>query len=394
MVKYTKNEWKNKGEANAIPLSASNLKKMENGIEKSFEELAYSNLKNLVVQKITESCSWVAPKAVKNIFKVFCVGGGGGGGTNYRYNDNNVAGGGGGGGGYVNIQELNIKDGTTIDIVCGAGGNSSSDGGTTSFGNLLSSAGGKCGKNGVNVDGYIAKVIAGDGGDGSSGGGGGGFYVHYTNYSENKGGSGGNGNMFGGGGSGHCHNETSNNYVRGIGGASGDLGGDGGSYNTKPKQGTPMNDPFLNILFNMEYLHTLNGVESDGAGSGGVGSNGGTSSYSNSGGGGGGGGYCGNGGSITYGGGGGGGYCGDGGGSVMLDSSLSSYVVGGGGGGGFFCHGGEGGYSGGGGGGFFCDGKNGATYNQDNSSGGKGGDGGVLIMYIKDDGDIDVEDIV
>ena len=116
MIIYKKNEWKNKDEANAIPLSRSNLSKMENGIEKSFEELAYSNLKNLVIQKITSSCRWVAPKAVKNTFKIFCVGGGGGGGSSYSYDSNEIASGGGGGGGNVKMQEFNIDEGTVVDI--------------------------------------------------------------------------------------------------------------------------------------------------------------------------------------------------------------------------------------------------------------------------------------
>ena len=110
MLKYTYEEWKNKGEANAKPLNATNLNKIEAGIAKIFEEVACSDIKNLVVQKIQSSCSWRVPKACGNAFYVVCVGGGGGGGVSKEYASGSIIlGGGGGGGGFISSAKKNAK---------------------------------------------------------------------------------------------------------------------------------------------------------------------------------------------------------------------------------------------------------------------------------------------
>ena len=362
MVKFEKKTWYNKNDtANAdkrIPVSAANLNRIEDGIQNTIDELAYTNLKNLVIQKITSSCTWTAPKAVRNMFKIFCVGGGGGGGEyDGKYSEIVKAGAGGGGGGNIVISEIKIESGTDIDIICGSGGSIQNDGGDTIFGDYLTAEGGKAGGDSIYEE-TTGVVKSGDGGSGGAGGGAGGTFIRYSpeGYSIYCG-NGGNG-IYGGGGS-----------QLGVAGVSSGGYGNGGKGGTTPILGKIMEDGLINCLFKEEYINSINTSAVVGHGNGGIGCNGG------GGGAGGGGGYCGNGGdggtaandSVTASAGGGGGYCGNGG------SGTDSYRCGGGGGG-FFCNGGSGGVYGGGGGGFFCDGKD-----------GYGGDGGVLIMYIKDD---------
>ena len=328
MVKFEKKTWYNKNDtANAdkrIPVSAANLNRIEDGIQNTIDELAYTNLKNLVIQKITSSCTWTAPKAVRNMFKIFCVGGGGGGGVRCsdKYKEAYAEGGGGGGGNIV-ISEIKIESGTDIDIICGSGGSKQNDGGATIFGDYLTAEGGKAGGDG-SYEQTTNVLTPGDGGSGGAGGGGGGvstkldisnWNVHYGN--------GGNG-TYGGGGS-----------CGGVAGISSGGYGNGGQAGITPSLGKNMEDALINCLFKEEYINVIDTSAIDGYGSGGVGCNGG-SGY-----GGGGGGYCGNGGDSgkdhvksVEGGGGGGGYCGNGG---------SGYDSCGGGGGGFFCNGGIGG---------------------------------------------------
>ena len=106
-------------------------------------------VENMVIQKITTSMTWTAPKAVGQKFTVYAVGGGGGG----CYGDSAWPGNGGGGGGYVAVKDVVIPQGTSVTVMCGAGGTygaqSSSadagDGGSTSFGSYVTSAGGKGG---------------------------------------------------------------------------------------------------------------------------------------------------------------------------------------------------------------------------------------------------------
>ena len=119
----------------------------------------------LVIEKVLDSCIWVAPKAVEQKFVVVAIGGGGGGGggdvsTNSAGSVSKYYPGGGGAGGYVASGEFFIETGTEIEIVCGAGGtvgnsdtsgasaNTTTDGvsgGDTIFGDLLTAAGGEGG---------------------------------------------------------------------------------------------------------------------------------------------------------------------------------------------------------------------------------------------------------
>ncbi len=336
-----------------------------------FNQIALTNIGNLVIQKITSSCIWTAPKAASQMFRVFCVGGGGGGG--FSHNDRNAIaslGAGGGGGGYIEVLDVKIEANTDIDVVCGAGGVQGCDGGETSFGDLLSAGGGKKG-------GDATDSICGNGGNGGAGGGGGGYYGRAT-YAITAG-SGGNGVLGGGGGGAAVEATTSgyaNNYLKSYGnGGISEYGGNGGTISQEPVDGQLFNGTFLSCLFRentigasgskgQNYTDSIYGEQTfhgygGSGGNGGLGGNGGI--YGSSGGGGG---YCGNGGNGSTtnkysGGGGGGGYCGNGG-----DGGFS-----GGGGGGFFSNGG-----GTGGGGFFSDGKFDS-----------GGNGGVLIMYVKEE---------
>ena len=343
-----------------------------------FNALAFKNISNLCIEKIQISKNWTAPKATNQIFKVFAVGGGGSG-SKFA----------GGGSGYVEIANFEIAEGTVVPVVCGAGGiysETGSDGGATSFGNLLTAAGGKCG----NAD-------TGNGGDGGAGGGG--CSSNTTDRTSN----GGNGGKFGGGGGGGygsiCSGGNGGEYGGGGGrgyGGSGGGGGNGGIYGGNggaakaPGNDAPSDRPGLRFLEILTDQTSVNGnglggsAGNSGGGGGSYYGNGGNGRDSSRSGGGGGGGYCGNGGNGSgastggAGGGGGGGYCGNGG-------NGGSY--GGGGGGGFFCNGGNGNtssnYIGGGGGGFFSDGIAGSE--SDANGRGNGGNGGVLIMYFKEE---------
>ena len=349
-----------------------------------FNKLVTQNMKNLVVQTIGASQTWIAPKAADQLFKVFCVGGGGGGGAGYNTTGLSDIGGGGGGSGYIEIATLKIGQKTEIDIICGAGGSgglgSSSDGengGDTQFGALLTAKGGSGGKRGTSTDGGYG----GNGGSGAAGGGGGAGGSELKN-TPSAGGNGGNGSLCGGGGAGATHTTSDGNAELAAAGSGGVHGGNGGSASARSRAPKLFAEKLLDVLFQIDMLNVglnnmrLSGItnKETGYGEGGTGGAGGlnyTNTYSASEivteGCGGGGGYCGNGGDghSLGGSGGGGGYCGNGG----------NGYYGGGGGGGFFCDGGNSGNTvGGGGGGFFCDGN-----------GSAGGTGGVLIMYIKEE---------
>ena len=160
-----------------------------------FTVLCKTKIDKMVVQKIEKSMTWVAPKAVNQLFKVMACGGGGGG---YPTDQ----GGNGGGGGYVVIQNLTIPQGTNVDIICGAGGTggtssvSATDGGDTSFGNYLTAAGGKGGTSAGGGDGGAGGgSVRGNGGNGSTYGGGGGVGGRSL-----AGATAGNGGTYGGGG--------------------------------------------------------------------------------------------------------------------------------------------------------------------------------------------------
>ena len=352
-------------------------------------------LSRLVIEKIMESCVWVAPRAMHQKFRVYAVGGGGGGGGDY---------GGGGGGGYIQISDLTIPNGTPVTITCGAVGERGSttkdggDGGTTMFGEYLSAPGGKGGKSQAN---------GGHGGDGGAGGGGG-----YSSDGATNGGNGGNGSTYGGGGGGGCglnagKGGNGGDYGGGGGGGAyrsenaiseagtgGTYGGDGGSgafRNTGTpiagSPGTPAPYPVLDALI----AQRLSFEKSNAAG-------GSYQTPNRGGGGGGGGGFGSKGGSIfgtSYhadGGGGGGGFFGDGG---DAEDGSSVRIEGGAGGGGYFskggnCTAGPGSSprsgAGAGGGGLFCDAL---SSTQRGSSNGAGitpeGSGGVIIVYVKGD---------
>ena len=381
-IKYEHKTWYNKNDipnaSNRIPVSAAQLNRIEDGIQESLLASYSLDPKNLVVQKITSSCEWVAPKAAKNAFRIMCVGGGGGGGKIFAIETPIYAHvcGGGGGGGYIEIADVEIEPGSKVNIICGAGGSPSTKGGDTIFGSYLTAKGGGAGEDAKITD---TDIIGGTGGSGNSGGGGGHIYCtsNVNSYSITTGGGGNGGKYGGGGGAGGISGTVANAPKLNIkkGGES-EVCGKGGADGELPTIGGYTESPIINYFFKMEYLKEpyIRGVY--GEGSGGKSGNGGNVAKTRYGGvlGGGGGGFCGDGGiggQLTYGGyggaGGGGGFCGNGG----------TGGSGGGGGGGYFCNGGSAtsGATGGGGGGFFSDGQ--AT--------GTGGNGGVLIMYNRDD---------
>lgn len=316
---------------------------------------AQNSVKNVVVTKIYSSQTWTAPKAIGQLFRVYAVGGGGGGGkaanSNYGY-----VGGGGGGGGFVTIQDCVIAEDTAIDVICGAGGtcptNSATDGsagGTTSFGSLLTAAGGNGGYGFKNDSSTSCQ-----GGDGGAGGGAG---------CGDKA-KGGNGSLFGGGGG---------SLQNGDPGTGGEYGGDGGAANKSGVVGTVFSDPLISILFDASVIKDPSPGASYSTRRGGSGGYGGGGGDTTTDGNGGGGGYCSNGGSVPaeystdqsgmFGSGGGGGYCSDG---------RPPNGGGGGGGGGLFDMGvgGDGQGSGG-------------TFGVATNTTGK--NGGVIIVYFKEE---------
>lgn len=121
-------------------------------------------------------------------------GAGGGGGGGDSSSDYSPSGGGGGGGGYLSAGTVTLTE-TSVAVTIGAGGNgakgiqpnfNASAGGTTSFGTLLSAAGGAAGENGANGN-------APKGGDGGHKGGDGGVGGRYGNNANGGGGGGGGG---------------------------------------------------------------------------------------------------------------------------------------------------------------------------------------------------------
>ena len=102
------------------------------------------------------------------VIDVFCVGGGGGGGWNPQSIDDPSATiqYGGGGGGKTNTILKQAVNGS-YQITVGVGGNRGTDGGATSFGNLITAEGGK------GAPSTHSYYTSGGGGAGGSGGGGG-----------------------------------------------------------------------------------------------------------------------------------------------------------------------------------------------------------------------------
>ena len=378
-----------------------------------------------VTELITAKATWTAPVGIRdNIIHVMLFGGGGAG-SSIRSWDNRY--GAGGGGGRMAQKDITVTAGQKFSVTIGSGGKHSAPaGGTTSFGSLLSAAGGS-GASGAN------------GGSGGSGGGAGAQLLRYLDQRED-GNNGGDGLDFGGGGGSSAMINTS--YV---GGASGGNGGAGGTHGGGGGGGSSCRDASWN------YVETpgaggakgtyggkggtggkrddVEGVTAAAAGSKGTaisgtsdisgtaaGGSGGTDSelsgigdaYGGGGGGGGHGGDGGNGGLL--GGGGGGGYgarggrhCGGGGGygkgggggdgvydKVSDEDGETVYQISGGGGGGY----GKGGGGGGGSGGFGAGGGGGGSggFGAGGGGGGDGADefgcggGGICIIqyYVED----------
>lgn len=89
------------------------------------------------MQVFTNSAAFVVPPGVTRIM-VEVWGAGGGGGDNSTWSNQGA---GGGGGGYGK-QVLDVTPGTDYPVIVGLGGESETDGGNSSFGNLISATGG------------------------------------------------------------------------------------------------------------------------------------------------------------------------------------------------------------------------------------------------------------
>lgn len=284
--------------------------------------------KKLITEIITTSKSWVCPSGVTSI-NVRLFGGGSSGNSGYYSSDINAYGGCGGCGGRMNTGALSVVPGTSYPVTIGRGGTPGRNGGTTSFGTLLSAPGG---------------------GTSSGGSGGGAGSAEAYGMTEN-----GLNATYGGAGGGGAHfNGGSDEPSRG--GDNTDYGYDGGAG-------------------------ARNGAEKRGGGGAGSGGNGraATSSKAGSGGTGRSGALGGT--SSGYGGAGGGGY------GAGADGGNGGSA--GGGGGGYSAPGGKGGSNGGGGGGGYGpDGAGGAGGSRAGSDGGiaAGGGGGGYTASTDYDG--------
>ena len=320
--------------------------------------------REMVTQYVTINQNWEVPNHIGNIsVRLF----GGGGSGCYAGTSSSGYSGQGGGSGWMNNADLEIENGTMVQITIGSGGingtrnnRSGNTGGTTSFGTYLSANGGDFG-NGVTgiggnggaggrgrTQGGTGYQFGGGwgsrhGGDGGPWGGGGGGSI-----------SGGNGGTYGGGGG--CMNSR---YSAGYGnrGLGGTYGGNGGTNTIAAENGiNTMNNssvPFDCRGYGISGYNGNNPNDRTGYGGGGFGGNGGIEDQSR---------YYG-----VYRGTGGGGYGGDGGNNI-----------GGGGGGG----GGYGNISkgGGGGGGYYCPpGGINCNYNSEEVNDGGGGGFGLVI---------------
>ena len=183
--------------------------------------------------------------------------GGGGGGRNVANISYHGCGGGGGGGGYAE-KVLDVVAGQTYTYTVGAGGDLSQDGGTTSFGGLLSATGGqtatdnttvasKGGAGGIGIGGSIntSGGTGGNGFDAQNGGGGGG---------------GASGHRYGNGGAGGAGSAYQGSYIN---------GGVGGSWANYPKPllyddgwglGITSYDKPLDAELYVEYLGSGNAI--------------------------------------------------------------------------------------------------------------------------------------
>lgn len=107
------------------------------------------------IQVFISGGTFVVPTNVTRI-KVEMWGGGGGGGDGW----NSYSGGGGGAGAYA-LNVFDVKPGTNITVTIGLGGNRNTNGGATSFGNLMSAGGGV---HGGSAAGNPSSVLGGAGG--------------------------------------------------------------------------------------------------------------------------------------------------------------------------------------------------------------------------------------
>lgn len=192
---------------------------------------------------IETSQTWEAPAdLVGNSVYVICVGGGGGGGgASNVYSDSGYyttggSSGGGGGSGYVSFGKVDVLPSGEYDVIIGAGGTdgangsyysgswsgkNGTDGGATSFANIVVAQGGKGGQGAINTSTSVHQARGGNGGNGNAGGGGGGSASFSASYPAGNGGDG----YYGGGGGGG----TGGDYGSGKGGNS-VYGGGGGGY--------------------------------------------------------------------------------------------------------------------------------------------------------------------
>lgn len=172
-----------------------------------------------------------------NSIDIFCVGGGGGGG-----NRSGTSGSSGGGGGYTATRLNNkITANTRIDVTIGNGGANGSNGGTTSFGDILSANGGKGGRtnsttaNGGSAGGDGGTYTGGKGGsDGASTSAGSGQGTTTREFGEAT------GKLYAGGGGGGCNSTDIADYDVNGGAGSGGKGGGGNGGNYKYPAGAGM----------------------------------------------------------------------------------------------------------------------------------------------------------
>ena len=107
--------------------------------------------KPYVTEEITTSGTWTVPEGVHEV-EVMLFGGGGAG---YYRESVSINFGGGGGSGYMNHGKVYVTPGQQIPVTIGAGATDySSDGGTTSFGDMLSANGGQSGSSYKGGDGF------------------------------------------------------------------------------------------------------------------------------------------------------------------------------------------------------------------------------------------------
>lgn len=199
----------------------------------------------LDIALFTSNGTWVTPDGC-NLIVVYTVGAGGGGGGVSGSGSNAAAGGGGGGGAFgINLITSGFSPSQTVTIGGGgnggvAGNNDGNNGGTTSFGALISVTGGRGGK-GMAAGTALATVLGGStgvlsvtsgtilgqgGGPGDAGfrlsgtaalsGGSGSSLYNGSQQSSNVSGIGSTGNALGSGGSGALSLDG-NNYAGGNG---------------------------------------------------------------------------------------------------------------------------------------------------------------------------------